>query len=77
MATAYVITVLVFVGVIIWLEHTHSIERKDLYNRIMSQNLAEYRAETVERPAPKARNTVKRNLKKHHESRFNEAEAGE
>lgn len=49
-----------------WREYTHDKERKDLYNRLMSRDIAEYKtvAATGKPPPGRARNTILAGIKK-------------
>ena len=48
------------VGIIVLQQIIHHFERKDLYNRIMSKNLTEYKGDTLEYHDSAHKNVLKR-----------------
>jgi hypothetical protein len=51
-----VLLIILFVSYCAWRENQWGKERKDLYNRLMAKDLAEYREDSKAIPPPKAPN---------------------
>lgn len=58
------VIILMMACFICWREWYHDKERKDLYNRIMAGNAQEYVRFGDDKPPPKGRNFVKKNIEK-------------
>jgi len=48
-------------------EYRHELERRDLYSRLMAENLTDYSLSAGARKPPKGRNAVKAGIKRYYE----------
>lgn len=59
--------IILFITSTIFREYRHELERRDLYSRIMAEDLKDYSLSTGTRKPPKQRNAVKAGIRRYYD----------